>query len=150
ALRSEHPHVSFAAVGPAADALTGGHALAYGLGEGSPLARLYELDARVLLLGVDHASNTSMHLAEYRAGIRRAVRQSGPVLVNGARQWLTWDDIDIESDDFAALGAEFDATEAVRTGRVGLANVRLMPQRAAVDFAEAWLRCAAAAQSRTV
>ncbi len=150
ALRSEHPHVSFAAVGPAADALTGGHALAYGLGEGSPLARLYELDARVLLLGVDHSSNTSLHLAEHRAGVRRVVRQSGPVLVNGVRQWLTWDDIDIDSEDFAAIGTKFDATGATRRGRVGTASARLMPQRTAVDFAESWLRRAAAAQSRPV
>lgn len=56
AWRSDHPHVSFAALGPDAAAVTGGHRLADGLGEGSPLARLYELDAAVLLLGVGHAA----------------------------------------------------------------------------------------------
>ncbi len=72
------------------------------------------------------------------------------MLVNGVRQWLTWDDIDIDSEDFAAIGTKFDATGATRRGRVGTASARLMPQRTAVDFAESWLRRAAAAQSRPV
>ena len=66
ALRSAHPHVSFAALGPAAEQVVAGHTLADMLGEGSPLARLYDLDADVLLLGVDHSVSTSLHLAEYR------------------------------------------------------------------------------------
>ena len=52
ARRSDHPTVSVVARGPQADCVVEGHSLAYGLGEGSPLARLYELDAKVLLLGV--------------------------------------------------------------------------------------------------
>src|SRR5215218_9297419 len=70
ARRSEHPQLSFAALGPAAAALTAGHSLAEGLDERSPLARLYDQDAKVLLLGVGHERNTSLHLAEYRSGVR--------------------------------------------------------------------------------
>jgi aminoglycoside 3-N-acetyltransferase len=50
--------MSFAAIGPQAEPITAGHVLESGLGKGSPLARLYELDAAILLLGVGHASNT--------------------------------------------------------------------------------------------
>ena len=70
ARRSDHPEVSFAALGPNAEAITADHERDFMLGEGSPLARLYELDACVLLLGVGHANNTSLHLAEYRSGVR--------------------------------------------------------------------------------
>ncbi|MGB8942869.1 MAG: AAC(3) family N-acetyltransferase, partial [Streptomyces sp.] len=49
ALRSAHPQTSFAAVGPRAPALLEGHALDCRLGERSPLARLEESGARVLL-----------------------------------------------------------------------------------------------------
>lgn len=73
--------MSFAALGPAAEEITAGHALPDSLREGSPLARLYECDARVLLLGVGHDSNTSLHLGEYRAGVRPRVHQAGPVLL---------------------------------------------------------------------
>jgi aminoglycoside 3-N-acetyltransferase len=139
AQRSDHPQLSFAAVGPAAAALTAGHSLAEGLGERSPLARLYDQDAKVLLLGVGHERNTSLHLAEYRSGVRSRATQSGPVMVDGEGQWLSWDEIDLDADDFPAVGAELESTDAVRLGRVGSATARLMRQRAAVDFATTWL-----------
>jgi aminoglycoside 3-N-acetyltransferase len=140
ALRSDHPQLSFAALGPAAAAVTAAHSLAEGLGERSPLARLYEEDAKVLLLGVGHDRNTSLHLAEYRSGVRSRAPQSGPVVVDGRRQWLTWDEIDLDAGEFAAVGADLEGTGAVHLGRVGGATARLMPQRVAVDFATRWFR----------
>ena len=126
ARRSSHPQVSFAAVGPAADRIVGHHDLAYGLGERSPLARLYEVDALVLLLGVGHDRNTSLHLAQYRSQTRSEVRQAGPVVVDGVRRWTDWPDIDLDDDDFAGLGREFREAEGVRMGTVGRASVELM------------------------
>jgi len=55
--------VSFAAWGREADAVTSRHQLEHSLGEGSPLARLYERDAQVLLLGVAYSSCTSQRAA---------------------------------------------------------------------------------------
>lgn len=94
---------------------------------------------RVLLLGVGHYSNTSLHLAEYRAGVRRTVRQSAPILANGAATWVTWDDVDLYSEDFAALGEALEETGSVRIAAVGHGVGRLMKQPAAVDFAQQWL-----------
>jgi aminoglycoside 3-N-acetyltransferase len=78
--RSAHPSVSFAAFGPHAQMVLADHSLDDDLGEGSPLARVYDLDGQVLLLGVGHDNNTSLHLAEYRpcsradAGKTKALR----------------------------------------------------------------------------
>ena len=141
-LRSGHPQYSFAARGPHADAVTAHHRAAWALGEGSPLARVYDLGGYVLLLGVDHGSNTSLHLAEYRAefGGKRVVTVGAPVLVEGARTWLSFEDIHLDESDFSRLGQEFEAvTGSVVVGRVGLATARLMPQRALVDFAVSWM-----------
>lgn len=146
ARRSDHPQVSFAGVGPAAARLLGSHALNDGLGEGSPLARLYEADASVLLLGVGHDRNTSLHLAEYRAGVRARVRAGAPMLVAGRREWVTFDEIDLDSTDFSTIGSGLEATGVVRSGPVGRAAARLMPQRAAVDYATRWLSDQAAAR----
>jgi aminoglycoside 3-N-acetyltransferase len=140
ARRSDHPQVSFAAVGPASLRITGGHSLADGLGEGSPLARLYELDASILLLGVGHDRNTSLHLAEYRSGVRARVQQSGPVLVEGERAWVSWTDIDLDVDDLAPLGADLDRAGLVHVGSVGNASARQMKQRRVVDYATEWFR----------
>jgi aminoglycoside 3-N-acetyltransferase len=66
ALRSDHPQVSFGAVGSQSAAVTGVHQLDDALGEHSPLGAVYRLDGKVLLLGCGHDSNTSLHLAEWR------------------------------------------------------------------------------------
>ncbi|MGC4758760.1 aminoglycoside N(3)-acetyltransferase [Micromonospora trifolii] len=140
ALRSSHPHVSFAALGPAAEQVVDGHTVADMLGEGSPLARLYELDADVLLLGVDHSVSTSLHLAEYRCpGSPRERIGAAVRTADGGREWVWWQDVRLDADDFAALGEDLEATGAVRTAPVGTGTGRLMRQRAAVDFAVRWL-----------
>ena len=139
ARRSAHPQFSFAALGPAAEQLTAGHGLQNGLGEDSPLARLYDLAGWVLLLGVGHDSNTSLHLAECRSGVRPVVELAAPVLIDGHRHWATWKDVDLYSEDFTALGAALDAAGLVKAGPVGKAVGRLMRQPQAVDFAQSWL-----------
>ncbi|GAA3448284.1 AAC(3) family N-acetyltransferase [Dactylosporangium matsuzakiense] len=140
-LRSAHPTVSFAAHGPLAPGITGGHELHDGLGEGSPLARLYDADAWVLLLGVGHANNTSLHLAEYRAGGPKTYhRQGSPMLVGGRREWVTYRELDDDTSLFEPLARDFaEITGGERTGPVGAGVGRLMRQRALVDFAAKWL-----------
>ncbi|MBB3113479.1 aminoglycoside 3-N-acetyltransferase [Paenibacillus phyllosphaerae] len=140
--RSNHPQVSFCARGPKASSLTAHHELAYGLGEGSPLAKLYDSNAMVLLLGVGYDKNTSIHLAEYRAnyGSKATIVNGAPVVEDGCRQWVTFDDVEISSDDFNQVGEAFEqATGLVKQGRIGEATVKLMPMRALVDYAVTWM-----------
>ncbi|MCI0399677.1 MAG: AAC(3) family N-acetyltransferase [Chloroflexi bacterium] len=137
--RSYHPRDSFAAWGRHAGAVTAGHSLDYGLGEQSPLARVYDLDGRVLLLGVGYDRNTSFHLAEYRAPGVEPFIEAGPVLQDGRRVWQTFQDIVTDSDIFPDIGAEFEATGRVTVGQVGSAECRFFSLPAAVDFAQAWL-----------
>lgn len=140
ARRSDHPQVSFAALGPAAETVTAGHALDEMLGERSPLARIYELDGDVLLLGVDHGSNTSLHLAEYRVPEPPRQRKGAAVRTpGGGRAWVWWEDVHEDESDFEDIGRDLEATGAVRIGPVGDGEGRLMRQRAAVDFAVRWL-----------
>ncbi len=141
-LRSNHPQDSFCARGPQAGFITAGHILESGLGDQSPLARLYDLDAAVLLLGVGHANNTSLHLAEHRAQYpgKKLARRGTPILVDGKRQWVSFEDLDWDTDDFEIAGKAFEQeTGAAIIGRVGQAEVRLFAQRRLVDFAAAWM-----------
>jgi aminoglycoside 3-N-acetyltransferase len=139
ALRSSHPQVSFAALGPQARFITADHVLEDGLGEGSPLARIYDLDGWVLLLGVGHANNTSFHLGECRAGGVQHTRQGAAVREDGVRVWKTFSDLDWNAEPFAEVGSAFEAAEMVTVGAVGSAPARLFRQRPAVDFAKEWL-----------
>jgi len=139
ARRSDHPHVSFAALGPAADQIVRDHRLDSMLGEQSPLARVYALGGDVLLLGVNHGSNTSLHLAEYRVPYPQTAPLGAAVLARGgARQWVWWDDVAVDESDFEVLGADLDASGIVRVGQVGSARCRLMSQPAVVDYAVGW------------
>ncbi len=151
--RSSHPQVSFAARGPGAPSILEPHPLANGLGEGSPLARLYLAEAWVLLLGVGHESNTSLHLAEHRARFpgKSTIQVGAPVTIQGERRWMIFEDLDLESDDFPLIGEAFaQQTGLVQRGRAGVGEAMLMPQRPLVDFAVDWMqthrrlrRCAA-------
>lgn len=76
AVRSGHPQTSFAALGPLARNLVADHRSDCHLGEDSPLARLYDLRAQVLLLGTGFDTCTAFHLGEYRVPVppRRSYR----------------------------------------------------------------------------
>lgn len=141
-MRSAHPTVSFAALGPNARAVTAGHTLENGVGDGSPLARLYELNASVLLLGVGHDSNTSLHLAEYRSSYpgKQTVTQHSPVTVNGVRTWLAYQEVNGDTDDFTRIGADFAEHGGETRGAVGMATAVLLRQRDIVDYAVDWMR----------
>ncbi|MET7701790.1 AAC(3) family N-acetyltransferase [Streptomyces sp. NPDC005485] len=134
ALRSAHPQTSFAAIGPRAASAVDGHAPDCRLGERSPLARLEELGARVLLLGAGYDTCTGFHLAEYRI-------PSPPVAVGrpGPDGWETVTEVSISSDRFDELGHDFERDRPVVRGRVGAADVRLFPLADAVAYAERWL-----------
>lgn len=141
-VRSNHPNVSFAARGPHAEKITANHSLDNGLGNSSPLARIYDLNGYVLLLGVGHERNTSLHLAEYRAPshCRISVKHGAPIIRNGLREWIEYRDIDLDRSDFDAIGAAFEKESgSVRIGSVGLATARLMRQRELVDVGAEWM-----------
>ena len=140
--RSFHPRFSFAARGAQANAVTANHSLEFALGESSPLARIYDLNGWVLLLGVGHDSNTSLHLAEYRADFPgKQIKTFGaPVLLNGQREWARYQDVELNIDDFEKIGQQFaQQTGLVRTGQVAGATALLVPQRPLVDFAARWM-----------
>lgn len=140
--RSNHPQVSFCAWGKDATEITENHELAFGLGEHSPLQKIYHLNGYVLLLGVGHGNNTSLHLAENHAKVGKSGLFGAPVInEQGEREWCEYQDIDSDAvDAFEALGQQFEAVSTVAIGRVGNAETKLMRQRALVDFGTQWLK----------
>lgn len=143
AMRSNHPIGSFAALGRLAPYFTADHPLEPLFGEESPIGRLYEMDGDIFLLGVGHGNNTSLHLAEYRANIQHTHKRESTAIYDrdGQYQRVYFDMIDIDDEDFPQLGAAYEAAQpdAVRVGRVGDAETRLMRQKPLVDFAVRWL-----------
>ena len=143
AQRSDHPRTSFAAIGAHAGNITASHPLASMLGEESPLGALERLDGRVLLLGVGFDKCTAFHLAEYRTPNPAFVHESFPTShegPDGARLWMDAMTVELNSDDFGALGAAFerDRENLVTRGAVGGASCALFSLPEAVAFAQQW------------
>lgn len=140
-IRSDHPARSMCAHGKYAQYLTKDHDLSNIFGEGSPIARLYELDGKVLLLGVGYDKNTSIHLADVRAEYpgKHNCTEYSAIMENGARVWKRYDTLFVDGEDFEEIGTAFEKKHPVSKGVIGEAEIRLMKQRDIVDYAVEWI-----------
>jgi aminoglycoside 3-N-acetyltransferase len=139
--RSAHPHRSFVAAGPHAAQIAARHDLRSPVGEGSPLGAMYDSGGHVLLLGVGHDKSTTLHLAEDRSTYpsKRLVPNGAPLLVDGVRRWVTWEELHVVDEDFPSVAAAFAADSGpTQRGAVGRADACLLPQRPLVDYAADW------------
>ena len=141
AQRSDHPQVSFAALGRLATEVVYGQPRSRRCS--APTRRWARSTASTATCCCSASATTPTPRCTWpntASRTRRRARLGAAVqTADGGREWVWWDDVDLDEDDFELLGADFDATGAVRTGRVGGALARLMRQRAAVDFAERWM-----------
>lgn len=140
AIRSNHPHTSFCALGADAEELMADHALSSPMGTGSPLQKLSDIDSTVLLLGVGFENNTCFHLAEDSLDHPPRIIDGAPLLKNGKAVWTNFDSIAYDSEDFGKCGTDFRKSNSTRTGRIGNAECHLFSTQSAVDFAKTWLR----------
>lgn len=141
-VHSGHPAVGFVARGPNAAMLMHPHALEAGLGDDSPLGRLYDADARIVLIGVDHGNDTSLHLAEHRATWpSRSWRTDGaPMVVDGERRWVSYRTLNLDEEPFETLALAYEAAGGEQQrAPLGLTTVRSCAMRPLVDFAVGWL-----------
>lgn len=139
--RSDHPARSVAAVGKYAEFLTKDHDLSNIFGENSPVDKLYQLDGYILLIGVGYDKNTSLHLAETRANFKgkKFTDESSAVMVNGKREWVTYNTQDVDDSDFTLLGEIYDKENNIVVNKIGNADVRFMRQKPLVDWAVEWM-----------
>jgi len=140
--RSLHPTCSFAAWGKNAKEIVKQHPIDETFGEKSPLGKIRKLNAKILLLGVTHENNTSLHFAEWLAKLPNhpIETQGSALLVNGKREWITWNEIMYDSDDFAICGDAYEQSINYKRGKIGVAESRLINMSNIIDFAIEWLR----------
>lgn len=139
ALRSVHPSHSVVALGPAAAWLVAGHAdCATQTGRGTPYRRLADLDGKILLLGVNHERNTTIHgveedldlpgALEPAVGEARLTDLNGRVHTRHAR-FHTW-----TARRFMVVDEPLTAVGGQRIGPVGQATARLVSMPALLEL----------------
>jgi len=140
--RSAHPCNSFAAWGKYKEIFTDFNKLDFSMDMNSPLGKVYEYDGYVLLLGVGHDKNTSLHLAEYITDYKTKLNVAcfSPVMIEKERKWIKYIDINLNGDDFISIGNAFEAQGKCKIGRIGAARSVLFRQRDLVDFASDWMK----------
>ncbi len=128
ARRSQHPLLSFTGVNVerALEAQTLEEPLA-------PVRVLAEEDGDVLLLGVDHTRNTSLHYAERLAGRKQFMRWA--LTPRGVVACPGWPGC---SDGFQAIVPRL--VGVARRARLGEAEVKAVPLRDLIHIALGWLR----------
>ena len=69
ALRSFHPTHSVAVLGPDAEAITSDHMRATAIGLASPFGKMHDMGAKIVMLGTNQTSNSSLHFCEVHARV---------------------------------------------------------------------------------
>lgn len=127
-LRSDSPH-SFAAVGRYAGMITVPHPIDVPHGLDSPVGRIYELDGQVLLIGIGHDSNTTIHLAEMLAGVRYRSESLATVLIDNQIQQVEFGEINHCCENFVLVDDWLNEKGLQTIGKLGQAECRLMNSR---------------------
>ena len=131
-LRSDNNH-AFAAVGPLAEKILAPHPIDIPHGLDSPVGRVYELDGQVLLLGVDHTSNTTIHLCENMAGVRYRRDKHLTVLKDGKPVRFEYREIDHCCQNFSLVDGWLDERGLQRRDKVGHADAHLIRSKDIVE-----------------
>lgn len=137
--RSRHAF-AFAASGPAATQITSDPLPLPPHIPESPAGRVHDLNGQVLLLGVGHDANTTLHLAEFMAGVPYRIPKHCTVLRDGRPVRIEYGENDHCCARFALADIWLRARGLQSEGRVGRARARLARSR---DIVEVALECLA-------
>lgn len=135
-LRSNHIH-AFAARGPKAAAIVADPLPEPPHGPASPVGRVCDLDGQILMLGIDHTANTSLHLAEIIGGARYRSPSPCTVLRDGHPVRIVLGENNHCCERFVLADDWLRAEGVQREGKVGNAHARLMRSRDLVRLASA-------------
>jgi aminoglycoside N3'-acetyltransferase len=136
--RSNHPF-AFAGVGPQADAVLADPLPLPPHIPASPVGRVHGVDGQVLLLGVNHDADTTLHLAEVISGVPYGISRHCTVLRDGALVRIDYTENDHCCERFTLVDEWLRAAGLQREGPVGNAHARLARSRDIVQVARAQL-----------
>ncbi len=146
AVRSAHPTHSVTAIGRLAELITEDHDKVDAFAKDSALHKAARVDAKILQLGVDQTSNSSIHVAEELAGVPYLDKQRrvGIKLANGKliQKWVRRPGC---SRGFGAVDELLYERNAIKELMIGGCKARLMSARTVIEVAVKMMRSEPAA-----
>jgi aminoglycoside 3-N-acetyltransferase len=125
-LRSLHPTHPLAGIGPIAAEVLAGHDQTHPFGADSPIWKLWQRNIWVLLIGVEHSSNSTVHVAEEEFQLPYVKRTR----VQKVWREGQWTEITLrrpgDSNGFVNVGPVLEQMNAVKESYVGQSRFRLM------------------------
>lgn len=105
----------------------------------SPVGRVHELGGQVLLLGVGHDANTTIHLAESLADVPYRVVKYCTVMTGGEPTRVAYEETDHCCAGFARMDEWLRARALQHEGPIALGGARLIEARDVVSVATDYL-----------
>ena len=133
-VRSDHPF-ALAAAGPHAARITADPLPLPPHVPESPVGRVHQLDGQVLLLGVNHDADTTLHLAELLAGVPYRIPKHITVIRDGRPVRVEYGENDHCCERFALMDGWLRERGLQSEGIVGHASARLASSRDVVALA---------------
>ena len=133
-IRSNHPMYSFTAIGKKASEIIGQDSFDFPFGDESPLRRMYSIGAKILMIGTDFETNTSLHLAEHRLN-REIIHERSKILTEDGEKWISFKNIELDIyDDYLEIQKNFMEQYTVNYIKINEGNVYLFDMKECVDF----------------
>ena len=135
-IRSNHPMYSFTSIGEKAIEIIGQDSFDFPFGEKSPLGRMYSIGAKVLMIGTDFETNTSIHLAENRLN-REVIQERSKIWTKDGEKWISFKNIELDLyDDYLEIQNRFMENHLVAHTTINEGTVYIFDMKECVDFAQ--------------
>jgi aminoglycoside 3-N-acetyltransferase len=135
-LRSYHPLYSFAAWGKYAKLICDKHPLHFGLNADSPLGKLEELNAFVVMLGCPMEESVALSLAHYKNNLLPIKVIYAPIENNRKLQWKAMLDLDLKDVDYHNCCKAMEDRKVIRHAYLGGGKCTLFSMREGVRQAQ--------------
>ena len=97
---------------------------------------MYSIGAKVLMIGTDFETNTSLHLAENRLN-REVIYEKSKILTKDGEKWISFKNIELDIyDDYLEIQKNFTEQYTVNHISINESNIYLFDMKECVDFAE--------------
>ncbi len=136
---SDHPTCAVMALGKHAKWITADHPLTPAFGPGSPYDKARELNAKVLLIGVEYAVVSALHTVQVQTQSVPWVIHSAMMGPLDAPHRTSYLDLAYSTEGFNALGKAFEHAHAVTVTPLGQTVMRSFLLKDLLGFAKMWM-----------